>query len=149
MIFPMIGCFCGVCFLSRWFSEYDKCVSVAKKIRADERPGFGGFAPLSLLLSSRVHLSGVVLLLLCVQDHYTAMQPGLQRMVLRLEELVQRIDGEGPNFIVCVTAFHAATCFAVHFYLFLLYCMSRCASPPFSRFSVCLRLCCMSSVHPM
>lgn len=29
------------------------------------------------------------------QDHYTAMQPGLQRMVLRLEELVQRIDGEG------------------------------------------------------
>lgn len=28
------------------------------------------------------------------QDHYTAMQPGLQRMVLRLEELVQRIDGE-------------------------------------------------------
>ncbi|CAN0476062.1 unnamed protein product, partial [Ectocarpus sp. 12 AP-2014] len=27
-----------------------------------------------------------------IQDHYTAMQPGLQRMVLRLEELVQRID---------------------------------------------------------
>lgn len=32
--------------------------------------------------------------LLTRQDHYTAMQPGLQRMVLRLEELVQRIDGE-------------------------------------------------------
>ncbi|CAM9616311.1 unnamed protein product [Choristocarpus tenellus] len=29
-----------------------------------------------------------------VQDHYTAMQPGLQRMILRLEDLVQRIDVE-------------------------------------------------------
>ncbi|CAM9490750.1 unnamed protein product [Ectocarpus sp. 4 AP-2014] len=29
-----------------------------------------------------------------IQDHYTAMQPGLQRMVLRLEELVQRIDAD-------------------------------------------------------
>jgi hypothetical protein len=27
-----------------------------------------------------------------IQDHYTAMQPGLQRMVLRLEDLVRRID---------------------------------------------------------
>lgn len=38
-------------------------------------------------------ISSLALLLAC-QDHYTAMQPGLQRMVLRLEELVQRIDGE-------------------------------------------------------
>ncbi|CAM9421519.1 unnamed protein product [Phaeothamnion confervicola] len=29
-----------------------------------------------------------------IQDHYTNMQPGLQRMVLRLEDLVNRIDGE-------------------------------------------------------
>ena len=28
-----------------------------------------------------------------IQDHYTADQPGVQRMVMRLEELVQRIDG--------------------------------------------------------
>lgn len=34
-----------------------------------------------------------------VQDHYTAMQPGLQRMVLRLEELVQRIDGERSRLV--------------------------------------------------
>ncbi|KAG5176307.1 rab-GTPase-TBC domain-containing protein [Tribonema minus] len=42
-----------------------------------------------------------------IQDHYTAMQPGLQRMVLRLEELVRRIDldlhahlaAEGVQFI--------------------------------------------------
>jgi hypothetical protein len=27
-----------------------------------------------------------------IQDHYTADQPGVQRMVMRLEELVQRID---------------------------------------------------------
>jgi TBC1 domain family member 2 len=29
-----------------------------------------------------------------IQDHYTAMQPGLQRMVLRLEELIRRIDSD-------------------------------------------------------
>lgn len=29
-----------------------------------------------------------------IQDHYTADQPGVQRMVLRLEELVNRIDAE-------------------------------------------------------
>lgn len=58
----------------------------------------------SLLLAPS-HLSGM-LLNVCLsiqpiylyvwqaQDHYTAMQPGLQRMVLRLEELVQRIDGK-------------------------------------------------------
>lgn len=28
-----------------------------------------------------------------IQDHYTADQPGVQRMVMRLEELVRRIDG--------------------------------------------------------
>ena len=28
-----------------------------------------------------------------IQDHYTADQPGVQRMVMRLEELVNRIDG--------------------------------------------------------
>lgn len=35
-----------------------------------------------------------------IQDHYTAMQPGLQRMVLRLEELVQRIDADLHRHIV-------------------------------------------------
>jgi hypothetical protein len=29
-----------------------------------------------------------------IQDHYTADQPGVQRMVARLEELVHRIDGD-------------------------------------------------------
>jgi hypothetical protein len=29
-----------------------------------------------------------------IQDHYTADQPGVQRMVMRLEELVKRIDGD-------------------------------------------------------
>lgn len=29
-----------------------------------------------------------------IQDHYTADQPGVQRMVMRLEELVQRIDAD-------------------------------------------------------
>lgn len=29
-----------------------------------------------------------------IQDHYTADQPGVQRMVMRLEELVHRIDGD-------------------------------------------------------
>ncbi len=29
-----------------------------------------------------------------IQDHYTAMQPGLQRMTLRLEDLVRRIDAK-------------------------------------------------------
>jgi hypothetical protein len=29
-----------------------------------------------------------------IQDHYTADQPGVQRMVMRLEELVNRIDGD-------------------------------------------------------
>ena len=29
-----------------------------------------------------------------IQDHYTSSQPGLQRMVLRLEDLVHRIDSE-------------------------------------------------------
>jgi hypothetical protein len=33
-------------------------------------------------------------LLAGIQDHYTADQPGMQRMVMRLEELVQRIDKE-------------------------------------------------------
>ncbi|CAM9502600.1 unnamed protein product [Chrysoparadoxa australica] len=32
-----------------------------------------------------------------IQDHYTAMQPGLQRMILRLEELVKRIDSSLHN----------------------------------------------------
>ena len=27
-----------------------------------------------------------------IQDHYTPSQPGLQRMVLKLEDLVRRID---------------------------------------------------------
>jgi hypothetical protein len=31
-------------------------------------------------------------LLACIQDHYTSDQPGVQRMVARLEELVRRID---------------------------------------------------------
>jgi hypothetical protein len=29
-----------------------------------------------------------------IQDHYTADQPGVQRMVMRLEELVKRIDAD-------------------------------------------------------
>ena len=29
-----------------------------------------------------------------IQDHYTSSQPGLQRMVLRLEDLINRIDKE-------------------------------------------------------
>ncbi|CAM9408102.1 unnamed protein product [Discosporangium mesarthrocarpum] len=29
-----------------------------------------------------------------IQDHYTAMQPGLQRMIVRLEDLVKRIDAD-------------------------------------------------------
>jgi hypothetical protein len=33
-------------------------------------------------------------LLAGIQDHYTSDQPGVQRMVLRLEELVQRIDAD-------------------------------------------------------
>ena len=33
-------------------------------------------------------------LLAGIQDHYTSDQPGVQRMVMRLEELVQRIDGD-------------------------------------------------------
>jgi TBC1 domain family member 2 len=33
-------------------------------------------------------------LLANIQDHYTADQPGLQRMVMRLQELVQRIDAD-------------------------------------------------------
>jgi len=35
------------------------------------------------------------LLLDSIQDHYTFAQPGVQRMVFKLEELVQRIDGNG------------------------------------------------------
>jgi hypothetical protein len=35
------------------------------------------------------------LLLDSIQDHYTFAQPGIQRMVFKLEELVQRIDGNG------------------------------------------------------
>jgi len=34
-----------------------------------------------------------------IQDHYTADQPGVQRMVMRLQELVNRIDGELYNHI--------------------------------------------------
>ena len=33
-------------------------------------------------------------LLAGIQDHYTSDQPGVQRMVLRLEELVNRIDAD-------------------------------------------------------
>ena len=34
-----------------------------------------------------------------IQDHYTADQPGVQRMVMRLQELVNRIDGDLYNHI--------------------------------------------------
>uniref|UniRef100_A0A7S4ASG3 Rab-GAP TBC domain-containing protein n=1 Tax=Pseudo-nitzschia australis TaxID=44445 RepID=A0A7S4ASG3_9STRA len=34
-----------------------------------------------------------------IQDHYTEDQPGVQRMVMRLEELVNRIDGDLYNHI--------------------------------------------------
>jgi hypothetical protein len=33
-------------------------------------------------------------LLAGIQDHYTSDQPGVQRMVMRLQELVQRIDAD-------------------------------------------------------
>jgi hypothetical protein len=29
-----------------------------------------------------------------IQDHYTSSQPGLQRMVMRLEDLVRRVDND-------------------------------------------------------
>ena len=32
-----------------------------------------------------------------IQDHYTASQPGIQRMVLKLEDLMKRIDGDLNN----------------------------------------------------
>ena len=35
-----------------------------------------------------------------IQDHYTFSQPGLQRMVLRLEDLVQRMDEELHNHFI-------------------------------------------------
>lgn len=31
-----------------------------------------------------------------IQDNYTAAQPGIQRKVLQLEELVTKLDGMGP-----------------------------------------------------
>jgi hypothetical protein len=31
-----------------------------------------------------------------MQDHYTFAQPGIQRLVFRLKELVRRIDGNVP-----------------------------------------------------
>jgi len=34
-----------------------------------------------------------------IQDHYTFSQPGLQRMVLKLEDLMNRIDGELHNHL--------------------------------------------------
>jgi len=34
-----------------------------------------------------------------IQDHYTADQPGVQRMVMRLQEIVNRIDGDLYNHI--------------------------------------------------
>ena len=37
---------------------------------------------------------GLTSLLSGIQDHYTSDQPGMQRMVMRLEELVNRIDAE-------------------------------------------------------
>ena len=35
-----------------------------------------------------------------IQDHYTSSQPGLQRMVLRLEDLVVRLDKELHDHII-------------------------------------------------
>lgn len=35
-----------------------------------------------------------------IQDHYTSSQPGLQRMVMRLEDLVHRVDSELHTHIV-------------------------------------------------
>jgi hypothetical protein len=37
-----------------------------------------------------------------IQDHYTADQPGIQRMVMRLQELVNRIDADLYNHIQSV-----------------------------------------------
>lgn len=38
-------------------------------------------------------------LLAGIQDHYTSDQPGVQRMVMRLEELITRIDGDLTNHL--------------------------------------------------
>jgi hypothetical protein len=35
------------------------------------------------------------------QDHYTPSQPGIQRMVFKLRELVFRVDGESVASSVC------------------------------------------------
>jgi hypothetical protein len=41
-------------------------------------------------------------LLAGIQDHYTSDQPGVQRMVMRLEELVTRIDANLTNYLKSV-----------------------------------------------
>lgn len=35
-----------------------------------------------------------------MQDHYTFAQPGIQRLVFRLKELVRRIDGNVPPILM-------------------------------------------------
>lgn len=35
-----------------------------------------------------------------MQDHYTFAQPGIQRLVFKLKELVRRIDGMHYKFII-------------------------------------------------
>ena len=60
------------------------------------------------------------------QDHYTFSQPGIQRMVFRLEELVHRIDG------VCDGGWGLCVGSKVHVCLFLytfLTCCCYCAFP--------------------
>lgn len=34
-----------------------------------------------------------------MQDHYTFAQPGIQRLVFKLKELVRRIDGKVPAWL--------------------------------------------------
>jgi hypothetical protein len=41
-----------------------------------------------------------------MQDHYTFAQPGIQRLVFRLKELVHRIDGNVPPIQIFMNLFY-------------------------------------------
>jgi TBC1 domain family member 2 len=64
-----------ICFLIIWINFTGYTESICVQIEAD------CYWSLTNLLAG-------------IQDHYTSDQPGVQRMVLRLEELVNRIDAD-------------------------------------------------------
>ena len=45
-----------------------------------------------------------------MQDHYTFAQPGIQRLVFKLKELVRRIDGKAPVLFIFFYCFHPFSC---------------------------------------